>query len=82
MTVSPQDAFFIEHPRREKGARSRSAVIREAPRPPREAPLGEERAAAFPNVSLRSARRAVPRRVGNGPHPYPPKPGRERRVGP
>ncbi|MGV9323614.1 hypothetical protein [Streptosporangium sandarakinum] len=48
MTVSPQDAFFIEYHRKEKGARSRSAVIREALRLPREATLAEERAAALP----------------------------------
>ncbi|MGV9595774.1 hypothetical protein ACWDR1_03805 [Streptosporangium sandarakinum] len=48
MTVSPQDAFFVEYHRKEKSARSRSAVIREALRLPREATLAEERAAALP----------------------------------
>ncbi|MEU9831171.1 ribbon-helix-helix protein, CopG family [Streptosporangium sp. NPDC048047] len=45
VTVSPQDAFFIEYHREKKGARSRSAVIREALRLLRETTLEEERAA-------------------------------------
>ncbi|MFF0310221.1 hypothetical protein ACFYSC_22545 [Streptosporangium sp. NPDC004379] len=45
LTVSPQDAFFIEYYREKKGAKSRSAVIREALRLLRETTLEEERAA-------------------------------------